>query len=167
MRRPAPVGMLALALALVVCSPASGFLAPSAAALAAGGRAAAKVRPVFSGEEAEAAPTPAAATGVGGLYPDDQIPGKITLDVATLQAQQKDLENFARQLRRERLDKEAEESRVLGFTPTAEIINGRAAMFFITVGVATEYWTGESMPKQVETLLSTIGLLPLDYESMF
>jgi hypothetical protein len=40
-------------------------------------------------------------------------------------------------------------------------------MFFITVGILTEYWTGQSFPQQVETMASVIGLLPLDYESMF
>jgi hypothetical protein len=43
----------------------------------------------------------------------------------------------------------------------------RVAMFFITVGILTEYWTGQSFPQQVETMASVIGLLPLDYESVF
>jgi hypothetical protein len=36
-----------------------------------------------------------------------------------------DLENYARQLRRQRLDKEAEDGRLLGWTKAAEINNGR------------------------------------------
>jgi hypothetical protein len=40
-------------------------------------------------------------------------------------------------------------------------------MFFIVVGVLTEVWTGQSLPQQVETMASVLGLLPLDYESGF
>ncbi|CAM9855831.1 unnamed protein product, partial [Phaeothamnion confervicola] len=92
---------------------------------------------------------------------------KKILDDVTLARQQTDLENYARQLRRQRLDREYERSKVLGFTDTAEILNGRSAMFGITAGILTEYWTGQSLPQQVETLLSALGVLPLDYESMF
>lgn len=40
-------------------------------------------------------------------------------------------------------------------------------MFGITVGLLTEYWTGQSIPQQVETLIQVLGLVPLDYESYF
>lgn len=43
----------------------------------------------------------------------------------------------------------------------------RSAMFGITVGILTEYWTGQSIPQQVETFAQLLGLLPLDYETYF
>lgn len=43
----------------------------------------------------------------------------------------------------------------------------RSAMFGITVGLLTEYWTGQSIPQQIETLVQVLGLVPLDYESYF
>ncbi|KAG5183475.1 hypothetical protein JKP88DRAFT_238520 [Tribonema minus] len=116
---------------------------------------------------ADAGPDTADEVEDEGIIADDNVPGKIVVDDATLAQQQIDLEKYARQLRRQRLDREAEEARLLGWTPAAEINNGRAAMFFIVVGILTEYWTGQSMPQQVETMASVMGLLPLDYESMF
>ena len=53
------------------------------------------------------------------------VPGKIVLDPETLAAQQKGLEKIAQQLRRERLDKEAEDAITFGFCPRAELWNGR------------------------------------------
>ena len=46
-----------------------------------------------------------------------------------------------------------EDSRMTGFSEQAEIINGRTAMFFLVVGLLTEYWTGQSIPDQVFTML--------------
>ena len=44
---------------------------------------------------------------------------------------------------------------------------GRSAMFGITVGMLTEYWTGQSIPQQIETFAQLLGLLPLDYDTYF
>lgn len=55
----------------------------------------------------------------------DDVPGKIILDADTLAEQQKGLEKIAQQLRRERLDKEAEDAITFGFCPRAELWNGR------------------------------------------
>ena len=46
-----------------------------------------------------------------------------------------------------------------GWGPSPERINGRAAMFFIIVGLVTEYYTGQSVPQQVYTMLQTMGLV--------
>merc|ERR1719326_1268833 len=46
-----------------------------------------------------------------------------------------------------------------GFGPSPEIINGRTAMFFIIVGLITEYYTGQSMPQQVYTMLQTLSIV--------
>lgn len=55
----------------------------------------------------------------------DDVPGKIVLDNQTLFEQQQGLEKIAQQLRRERLDREAEEGISFGFCPKAELFNGR------------------------------------------
>jgi len=46
-----------------------------------------------------------------------------------------------------------------GFGPSPERINGRTAMFFILVGLITEYYTGQSMPQQVYTMLQTLSII--------
>jgi hypothetical protein len=46
-----------------------------------------------------------------------------------------------------------------GFGPAPEAINGRAAMFFILVGLITEYYTGQSVPQQVYTMLQTLAIV--------
>ncbi|CAM9752815.1 unnamed protein product [Chrysoparadoxa australica] len=84
---------------------------------------------------------------------DDNIPGNIVVPSDVLAEQQVLLEKLSRQLRRERLDREAEEGQLIGFVEQAEINNGRAAMFGIAVGILTEYWTGESMPQVFQFFL--------------
>ncbi|CAM9266215.1 unnamed protein product [Scytosiphon promiscuus] len=112
------------------------------------------------------APGPIKPDPIPGMD-DDDIPGKIVLSPEVLAEQQKGLEKIAQQLRRERLDKEAEDAITFGFCPRAELWNGRSAMFGITVGILTEYWTGQSIPQQVETFAQLLGLLPLDYDTYF
>lgn len=46
-----------------------------------------------------------------------------------------------------------------GFGPSPERINGRAAMFFIVTGLVTEYYTGQSLPQQVQTMLETLAIV--------
>ena len=46
-----------------------------------------------------------------------------------------------------------------GFGPDPETLNGRFAMFFLIVGLITEYYTGQSMPDQVYTLLQTLAIV--------
>eukprot|EP00752_Nemacystus_decipiens_P002835 g2642.t1 len=112
------------------------------------------------------APGPIKADPIPGMD-DDDIPGKIVLPPEVLAEQQEGLEKIAQQLRRERLDKEAEDAITFGFCPRAELWNGRSAMFGITVGMLTEYWTGQSIPQQIETFAQLLGLLPLDYDTYF
>eukprot|EP00903_Cladosiphon_okamuranus_P014330 g13308.t1 len=112
------------------------------------------------------APGPIKADPIPGMD-DDDIPGKILLSPEVLAEQQKGLEKIAQQLRRERLDKEAEDAITFGFCPRAELWNGRSAMFGITVGMLTELWTGQSIPQQLSrsntfsalTLLLTLALI--------
>jgi len=46
-----------------------------------------------------------------------------------------------------------------GFGPAPERINGRTAMFFIVTGLVTEYYTGQSLPQQVYTMLQTLSIV--------
>eukprot|EP00322_Chrysochromulina_rotalis_P020389 CAMPEP_0115847988 /NCGR_PEP_ID=MMETSP0287-20121206/10679_1 /TAXON_ID=412157 /ORGANISM="Chrysochromulina rotalis, Strain UIO044" /LENGTH=181 /DNA_ID=CAMNT_0003301865 /DNA_START=153 /DNA_END=699 /DNA_ORIENTATION=- len=50
------------------------------------------------------------------------------------------------------------ESMRSGWGPSPERINGRFAMFFLIVGLVTEYYTGQSLPDQVYTMLQTLAL---------
>lgn len=90
---------------------------------------------------------------------DGPPPGKSSLDEIQLAKQRKDLVAFARELRELRLQEEREESRIFGFVPKAELLNGRLAMFFFVVGYLTEYWTGYTLPEQVELLARTLGII--------
>ena len=46
-----------------------------------------------------------------------------------------------------------------GWGPGPERINGRVAMFFLVTGLVTEYYTGQSVPQQVYTLLQTLSII--------
>jgi hypothetical protein len=39
--------------------------------------------------------------------------------------------------------------------------NGRFAMFFLVVGLLTEYWTGVTFPGQIEEMLRVGGFIEL------
>ena len=54
---------------------------------------------------------------------------------------------------------EYEEGLRSGWGPSPERINGRAAMFFIVTGLITEYYTGQSLPQQVYTMLQTLSII--------
>lgn len=89
----------------------------------------------------------------------ERVPGKITLDEITVAKQRKALEAYSAELRKKRLEEEREASRLFGFVPYAETLNGRLAMFFIVTGLLTEYWTGYTIPEQVELMARTLGIL--------
>lgn len=90
---------------------------------------------------------------------DGPVPGKIVLDELELARQRTELEKYTAELRRERLREEREASRLFGWVPYAENLNGRLAMFFIATGLLTEYWTGYSIPQQIELMARTFGIL--------
>ena len=54
-----------------------------------------------------------------------------------------------------------EAARLLGWTKQAETYNGRFAMFFLVVGLLTEYWTGVSLPGQIEEMLRVAGVIDM------
>ncbi|KAJ1454375.1 hypothetical protein M885DRAFT_521917 [Pelagophyceae sp. CCMP2097] len=103
---------------------------------------------------------PAEAEFVSDL-PDSAIPGKMTLTPVELSQQSRDLDALASRWTRAKDLREWEESRLTGFSEQSEIINGRSAMFFLVVGLLTEYWTGQSIVEQVATMLRIAGFLGL------
>ena len=80
-------------------------------------------------------------------------PGKAVIDDITLAKQSTALDKLAASWDRRKEFRSWEASRMTGFSEEAEIINGRTAMFFLVVGLLTEFWTGQSIPDQIFTML--------------
>ena len=94
-----------------------------------------------------AAPAPPAPPAVS------TAPGKAVIDDITLAKQSTALDKLAASWDRRKEFRSWEASRMTGFSEEAEIINGRTAMFFLVVGLLTEFWTGQSIPDQIFTML--------------
>mmetsp|Transcript_17804 Transcript_17804/g.41995 ORF Transcript_17804/g.41995 Transcript_17804/m.41995 type:complete len:191 (-) Transcript_17804:109-681(-) len=92
----------------------------------------------------------------------ENVPGKIVLNEIELAAQVTALTQLEDSWRKEAALEEWEASKQVGFVSKAEIINGRTAMFFLVTGLLTEYWTGISMPGQVEEMLRIAGVIGFD-----
>lgn len=92
----------------------------------------------------------------------DAVPGKMVVNEVELAQQVTALTRLEETWRAERLDREYEASRKIGFVEGAERLNGRSAMFFIVTGLLTELWTGQTMPEQVEELLRIAGVIGFD-----
>mmetsp|Transcript_94358 Transcript_94358/g.272750 ORF Transcript_94358/g.272750 Transcript_94358/m.272750 type:complete len:166 (+) Transcript_94358:76-573(+) len=92
----------------------------------------------------------------------ENVPGKVVLNEVDLAAQVTALNKLEEKWRKERQIQEYEESRTVGWVPEAELLNGRFAMFFLATGLLTEYWTGVSMPGQVEEMLRIGGFIGFD-----
>lgn len=82
------------------------------------------------------------------------------LNEVELAEQVRALDTLADQWRSEVAQQKFDKAQLLGFCDQAEIINARFAMFFVATGLLTEYWTGQSIPQQVLTMLETTGVLP-------
>ncbi len=87
------------------------------------------------------------------------VPGKRVVSEAELSAQVAALDALEQKWKKERQGVEYDKARLLGWTEQAETYNGRYAMFFLAVGLLTEYWTGFSMPAQVEEMLRIGGVI--------
>lgn len=101
-----------------------------------------------------------------GSDPDwitDDVPGKIVLNEVELAAQVAALGKLEDKWRKERKLEEYEGARILGWTEMAETYNGRFAMFFLVVGLLTEYWTGVTIPGQIEEMLRVGGFIGPDF----
>jgi hypothetical protein len=89
----------------------------------------------------------------------DAVPGKRVLSELELASQVTALGALEEKWRRERQAQEYNDARQVGWVPKAEIFNGRTAMFFLVTGLLTEYWTGISIPGQVEEMLRIAGVI--------
>jgi hypothetical protein len=89
----------------------------------------------------------------------DAVPGKTVLNEVDLARQVTALGKLEDTWRRERIATEYQDSSNVGWVPTAELANGRFAMFFLVTGLLTELWTGVSLPGQVEELLRVSGVI--------
>lgn len=100
---------------------------------------------------------PSVEAPVSDARADEPVPGKIELNELELAAQKTALDKLTLELRKRQMEEDREKARLFGWVPYAETLNGRLAMFFILTGVLTEYWTGYTLPQQVELMLRTLG----------
>lgn len=92
----------------------------------------------------------------------ENVPGKIVVNEIDLAKQVTALNQLEEKWKKQRQEIEYEESKKVGWVPEAELLNGRAAMFFLVTGLLTEYWTGFSFPAQVEEMLRVGGFIGLE-----
>ena len=93
----------------------------------------------------------------------ENVPGKLVVNEIELAAQVTELTKIEDRYRKVRKAKEYEEARIIGFVPMAEVYNSRFAMFFLTVGLLTEYWTGITIPGQIEEMARVGGFIGPDW----
>jgi len=89
----------------------------------------------------------------------ENVPGRIVLNEIALAEQCTSLDKLEEKWSKVKRLNDYNDARILGWTERAETYNGRYAMFFLTVGLLTEYWTGVSMPGQVEEMLRVGGII--------
>jgi hypothetical protein len=87
---------------------------------------------------------------------------KTPLSDIELAEQSAKLDALAEKWRQRQENKDFDAAQLTGWSKKAEVINGRCAMFFILTGLVTEYYTGQSMPQQIATLLQNLGIIEAD-----
>jgi len=92
----------------------------------------------------------------------ENVPGKVVLDDVTLAKQVTALDKLETVWRKQRLEREYDAGKKVGWVADAETMNGRFAMFFLVTGLLTEFWTGISVPGQVEEMLRIAGVIGFD-----
>lgn len=93
----------------------------------------------------------------------DNVPGKMVVSDIELASQNTALAAIEERFQKKRKGEEYDDARILGWTYRAETYNGRFAMFFLVVGLLTEYWTGITIPGQIEEILRVGGFIGPDY----
>jgi len=93
----------------------------------------------------------------------ENVPGKMIVNEVDLAAQVTALTKIEDRFRKVRKEEEYTAARIVGFVPKAEIYNSRFAMFFLTVGLLTEYWTGITIPGQIEEMARVGGFIGPDF----
>lgn len=115
---------------------------------------AALVRPAASGAlrsrvaQRTVSPVMRTVTPVTADLNDIELAGQITA-----------MDTIAKELRNDSAQKAFDNAQLLGWCAQAETINGRFAMFFFVVGLATEAFTGQSVPQQIDTMLQVVGFI--------
>lgn len=90
------------------------------------------------------------------------VPGRMVLNEIELAAQVTALTNLEETWRKERVVFEYDAAQKVGWSYKAETMNSRFAMFFLVVGLLTEYWTGITIPGQIEEMLRISGVIGFD-----
>jgi len=90
------------------------------------------------------------------------VPGRVVINEVELASQVTQLNALEEKWRKNRVRGEYDAERLLGWTAQGETYNGRFAMFFVVVGLLTEYWTGVTIPGQIEEMLRVTGFLGFD-----
>lgn len=142
--------VVAVALAVLVLSPASAFRTPVRARGVARTSLKAVEESVPSAPEKDAMGFPVVSDDPREALPTDYVDKQTVV-----------LEELRKDFLREKFAAEDEEAKTLGWTKSAEIWNSRAAMFGITTGLLTEYWTGESVVDQVVDIFKVLGFVEL------
>ena len=86
-------------------------------------------------------------------------PGKMEVNELEMVERSAKLDALAAKWRNRQEQLEWDEGLNVGWVFKAETVNGRLAMFFLLVGLITEYFTGESLPQQTLTMLRTLGVV--------
>ena len=86
-------------------------------------------------------------------------PGKMVVNEIEIAERTAKLDALAAKWRRRQEQLEWDQELNVGWVFKAETINGRLAMFFLIVGLITEYYTGESIPQQTLTMFRTLGII--------
>lgn len=80
----------------------------------------------------------------------------------TLEFQRQRAKELQEYFRQKKIEDQASQTQVFGFTPKNEISNGRWAMFGFAVGLLTEYATGSNFVDQMKILISNFGIADLE-----
>lgn len=86
-------------------------------------------------------------------------PGKATYTDVELAEQSSKMDALAAKWRDREIEASDTAGAMAGWVLKSEQINGRLAMFFLLTGLITEYYTGESVPQQVATLLRSLAII--------
>lgn len=104
----------------------------------------------------------AVTRGMGSVHMEETMPNEPAalseMEAAEVNAK---LDALAEKWKRRQIALEDESAKSIGWVEASEQINGRLAMFFIIVGLVTEYYTGQSLPQQTATMLQTLGIIDL------
>lgn len=86
-------------------------------------------------------------------------PGKMEVNEIEMVERTAKLDALAAKWRKRQEQLEWDQGLNVGWVGKAEVTNGRLGMFFLIVGLITEYYTGESLPQQTLTMFRTLGVI--------